>query len=537
MLTTRSWAGQGDGRVTGREAAVSRNRWVLGLLALAVLSAGCGTTVKTAAGRNGSAGGDAGLSATSPGSSGASATTAPGSTGATAAGAAFGGTASAGPANAGGSGGTTGSAGSGGGSATSPGKPTGITSTLTPATAPGVTNSTIYFGWAYSSSAASGDRAIGAAGAAPSYDERNVFNAVIDYANTHGGFAGRKLQALYYDYNLTTDTSTQDESACAYYTQDNKSFVIPGNDDILDACGQKAGSVLLGAGSATEATFNRYPSLVDPDDVALDRLGQMTVDGLYKAGYFTGKLGLVTWDDPNYRDTITNGYLPALSAHHITPAQIAYISVPQQIGAVGDMTAAVSSAVTKFKSLGIDHVIVQDGADGVWAGDGLTLEWMDQAKSQDYYPRYGENGLNNPGTSLNPSDEQNNLLAVSQIDYDPSYDQGIRANPARTFCFQLEANAGYPVSSSNANDEVTASAACDYVFFLQKVINALPRVTAAAFVQAAQTLGTSFATSEVYGTKFVSGRRDGADEVRAEEYFSSCSCLHFQTSPYYPDGQ
>jgi len=209
--------------------------------------------------------------------------------------------------------------------------------------------------------------------------------------------------------------------------------------------------------------------------------------------------------------------------------------VPQQLGAVADMTAAVGSAVAKFKSLGIDHVIIQDGADGVWAGDGLTLEFMDQAKSQAYYPRYGQNGQNNPGASLNPSDEQNNALAVSQSDYDPTYDAGWHQNPARVSCFQLQGAAGYPVSSSNPNDEVTAASACDYIFFLQKVVNGLSTITANGFVAQAQTLQTSFPNALVYGSKFLSGRRDGADEVRTEQYSSSCSCLKFQGGPYYPD--
>jgi hypothetical protein len=105
--------------------------------------------------------------------------------------------------------------------------------------------------------------------------------------------------------------------------------------------------------------------MVDPDRIAVDRLGSLTVNGLYKAGYFGGKLDLVTWDDPNHRAAVTNGYLPALSSHHITPTQVVYVSVPQQLGAVADMTAAVGSAVAKFKSLGIGHVIIQDGAAGV----------------------------------------------------------------------------------------------------------------------------------------------------------------------------
>ncbi|HET6874897.1 MAG TPA: hypothetical protein VFH70_08975 [Acidimicrobiales bacterium] len=526
-------------------------RWLAGLGALAMLTASCGTTLKTTAGRsNGSSnrlsmpsqGGDngtgvtgAGAGATPVGASGGSVGGLPGVSGGSGSyvgatgGGTSGGSVATGGGNSGGGGGT------GGGGVSSGGGSNGSTSGLVPASAPGVTNQNVYIGIAYSSQSAAGDKAIGAAGAAPTYDERNVANAVINYANSHGGFAGRKLVPLYYDINLTTDTNTQEQSACAYWTQDNKILFMGGGDDILDACGQKAGAIVLGSGSATGATFQKYSHLVDPIGISLDRLGQVTTSGLNKAGYFAGKLGLVTWDDPNYRATITNGYLPALSAIHVTPAQIAYISVPQQIGALGDMSAAVSSAVTKFKSLGIDHVIIQDGPAGVWSGAGLTFEWMNQAKSQGYYPRYGQNAANAPGWSVMPSDEMNKALAIDDSDYDPKYDQGWRPNSSRNLCFQIEANAGYPVNPSNQNDEGIAAGLCDYVFFVQKVINGLSKITADGFVQQAQTLGTGFSSASVYGTKLISGRRDGGDMFRTEEYLSSCSCLQYQGQPYYPD--
>ena len=56
-------------------------------------------------------------------------------------------------------------------------------------------------------------------------------------------------------------------------------------------------------------------------------------------GQVEGKLGLVTWDAPDYRYTITNGYLPALSSHGISPTDTAYITVAQQIGSVADMSS------------------------------------------------------------------------------------------------------------------------------------------------------------------------------------------------------
>jgi hypothetical protein len=404
-----------------------------------------------------------------------------------------------------------------------------------PAKAPGVTPTTIYIGVPYSSQSGAGDRAIGAAGAAPSYDTRNVVNAVIDYANGHGGFGGRKLKALYYDYPLTTNADTNDQSACAFWTQDNKVFANLGGTDIRDACAEKAGGVALNAGAATAQTFKKYPHLVSPDTIAFERLGFVTTSGLDKAHYFTGKLGLVTWDDPRYRAAVNQGYMPAFKKFNIKVDQTAYIMVPQQLGALGDMTAAVSSAVAKFKSLNIDHVIIQDGPAGVWGGTGLTFEWMNQAKSQNYYPRYGQNTYNSPGWDVLPADQMNNAIAIDQSDYDKKFDQGWHVNKFREDCFRIETQAGYPPQSDNLNDEAIAGAACDAVFLMQRVINSSSLITATNFVNSVERLGTGMPSAIVYGTKLFPGRRDGGNMVRTEIYLQSCRCLQYKGAPYYSD--
>jgi hypothetical protein len=406
------------------------------------------------------------------------------------------------------------------------------------ARAPGITSSTIYIGLSYSSQAAAGDRALGAAGAAPSYDARNVFNVVIDYANAHGGFAGRKLKAVYYDRSITNDQSTEDQSQCARFTQDNKTFVMAAGTDILDACAEKAGTIPLGMvtlNNGTSKTYAKYQHLVDPWDVAFDRLGAVTSVGLYRAKYFTGKLGIVTWDDPTYRFTLTNGYEPTLRKLHVPIVQTAVVTPPATLQAVGDMTAAVGSAVAKFKSLRIDHVIIQDGPAGVFGGAGLTLEWMNQAKSQNYYPRYGENFFNAPGWSVLPSDQQDHLLAVDTNDLDKMNDAGWHTNQTRERCYELEAAAGYPVSSANLNDELGAATACDVVFYVQRLVNNMRLITRDNFVDATQHLGTSLLSAAVFGTKLFPGRRDGGGMVRTEEYFNSCKCLKYLSVPAYAD--
>jgi hypothetical protein len=427
-----------------------------------------------------------------------------------------------------GTGSTAGATATGSAPITSGGGSTGVV----PSRAPGVTNSKIFVGFPTSSQAAAGDRAIGAAGAAPSYDQRDVINAAVDYANKHGGFAGRQLSPIYYDYNLTDDTNTQDQAACAHWTQDNKvAAIVTGSHDILTSCAERVGALPIDVLSASN--FQKYPHLVDPEGISLDRIGAVTTTGLYQAHYFTGKLGLVTWDDPRYRASITNGYMPVLNKYGIKVWQTAYIMVPRQLGALSDMTAAVSSAVTKFRSLGIDHVIVQDGAAGVFSGAGLTLEWMNQAKSQHYYPRYGQNSANAPGWDVLPADEMNNALAIDDSDSDVKFDKGWHANPNRDKCFKIEADAGYPVHSSNQNDEGIAAQACDIVFMFQSAMNAVSVISNDSLVQAVSGFGKTLGSALVYGNNFFPGRRDGGDMVRTEIYHQSCRCLDFLGKPYW----
>jgi hypothetical protein len=401
---------------------------------------------------------------------------------------------------------------------------------------PGITATTVTIGVETANQSAAADKAVGAAGAAPSYQYNDVVNAVIDYANAHGRFAGRTMKALYFDYNLTDDQSVQDQAACSYWTQDHKVFAIPGVSDVTRACAEKAGAVSLISGNSVSSTYKRFPHFVDPISIRLDRLGPMTVNGLYKAGYFTGPVGFITWDDPNYKDAYQHGYLPAMASHHLSFKDKAFVTVPQQVNALGDMSAAMSSIVTKFRSEGIDHVIIQDGHAGVWAGGGLTLEFMDQAESQRYFPRYGQNTDNLPGSAELPSDQQDKAIAIMDTDSSPKNDVGWHQNAQRELCFKIEADAGYPVSDSNDNDESLATQACDMVFFLQTVLNRMPanNLTSTAFVQAVAGLARSWPSATVYGTQFAPGLRDGSAEVRKAEYSASCSCLNYSGPPYYP---
>jgi len=504
---------------------MGRTKLVVPVIAVAALAlvSGCGSTVQTSDTATVGTQGLAAPSSTAPSAAAGGGLTVPSTgpgtvaAGTSATGAVGSGTTATGTTTAAGSGPIT----SGGGS-----------NGLVPSRAPGVTNTKIYIGIPTSDQAGAADKAIGAAGAAPSYKQSEIVNAIVKYANSHGGFAGRQLEPIYYDYNLTDDASAQDQSACAHFTQDNKvAAIISSGHDLLAACAEKVGAVPLDANSPSN--FQKYPHLLDPEGISLDRIGAVTVSGLQRAHYFSGKFGLVTWDDPRYRASVTNGYNPTLAKYGVKIWQTAYIMVPQAVGAISDMSAAVSSAVTKFRSLGIDHVIIQDGPAGVWAGGGLTLEFMNNAKSQRYYPRYGGNAYNIPGNGELPADEMDHELAILDSDSQSENDAGWHVNAQREKCFKIEVQAGLP--PKNDEDRGLATQTCDLIFFLQRLVNSVPVVNADNVINAVSGLGTSFAPASVYGTRFFPGRRDGSDQVRLVEYFQSCNCLKYSGPPYRPD--
>jgi hypothetical protein len=159
---------------------------------------------------------------------------------------------------------------------------------------------------------------------------------------------------------------------------------------------------------------------------------------------------------------------------------------------------------------------------------------MNQAKQQQYYPRYGQNAYNSPGASILPADQMDKAVAIDFGDYDPKFDEGWHSNPGRDQCFKIQTEAGYPVQSTNASDETIAAFACDLIFFLQQAVNKLSSISADSFVKAVTELGTSFQPAIAYGSKF-NGNRDGGGQVRTEDYSAACECLTYRGPPYFGD--
>jgi hypothetical protein len=423
----------------------------------------------------------------------------------------------------------TGPAGGGGAGAAAPSGAVG----------PGITADKVHIGVAYFPDAAAANSSLGADSNAG--DQRDYYNAVIDDVNSRGGVAGRKMVPIYHEYKTASSEpfDAQSEQACNRWTKDNKVFAIAFRGRVLQECARKAGALMLAGDGEAGPTYASLPNLVDPDGIRLERLGAATVLGLNRDRYFqptpewpTGNIGVITWQDRSFEYGVREGYVPALASLRLEPTETAYIAVPQNVGAIADASAAVSNAVLRFRSQGVDHVLIQDGPAGVFGLGGLTLLFLNNAKSQNYFPRYGFNANNVPGFEVYPADQQHGMLAVDFSDYEPEKDAGIAPNAARERCFAIMKKRG--VATSEKATAVTAAAACDEVWFLETLLRKAPEPTLQGALQAAAGLGTSYRSPYVYGTRFGPNRRDGAELARNARFDDACACMRFTTAPYAP---
>lgn len=438
----------------------------------------------------------------------------------------------------------TGGTGSGGGPGGGPdgGTATGPSAsggTVPVALAPGVTATTIYVGSYYTKNQAAANTALGAGGFDQG-DAREPQNVMIKEINKAGGLLGRKIVPIYYGFDATSTQTAdqQNQAACAKYTQDNKVFAILLSGDIIDECAKKAGALELGGGEALPETYQQYPHRIDVDDMNLVRQGSVTIDGLFRKGYFTkgARIGLVTWDDPTYRAGLDRGFLAALRSHGLAPAiDPAYIAAPQTAQELARTSASVSAAVLRFNSRNIDHVLLVDGPIGACIGGCLSITWLQEAEAQRYRPTYGFNENNLPieldEGGLLPPAQARGSKAVIWTDFDSSYEAGWRTNPARERCFKLMRKNG--IDMGNTNSQAAALLACADFWFLQLVVNRVSGpLTVDAVIDQVNRLSYGYGSPLSFFNYFSPTRHDGAAGVRTIHYVDSCSCYRFDEGAY-----
>ncbi|MEN3271453.1 MAG: hypothetical protein V7636_214 [Actinomycetota bacterium] len=500
---------------------------MVALVLLASLVAACGSTAQTSGESSTAAAGGTNNAGLSP------ATTAGNGVG----GAATGGSGVA----AGGSSGATGSSGGGarstGGASGSSGSGVGASGASAGPVGPGVTDKTIALGIPYCNDCAAANAALGAGGENPG-DTRRYAQAAIDDLNKRGGVAGRKVVPVFHEISASDDISRSQQEVCDDFTADHKVLMIFFRGEIIYECAKKAG-ILTGGGDATGPVFEKYPNLFAPASIRLERLFQNTVRSMVKLGWNkpsakwpTGKIGLLTWDTPEYRYAMDHGYLAGLKEAGLKAAEVRYIAVPANADSIAESSAAISNAVLAFRSEGIDHVFIGDGQAGIFAGAGLTFLFLSNAKSQSYFPRYGFNSNNAPDFDSHPKDELVGMIAIDSFDTDPKNDEGIAPNAPRERCFEIMRKAGLPVGQGQT--QAIAIGSCEGIWFAEAVISRAADTTLPNMIAAGESLGTSYRSPYNFGNRIGPGQHDGVALFRSLEWGQDCSCIVYTSKPFEP---
>jgi hypothetical protein len=403
---------------------------------------------------------------------------------------------------------------------------------------PGVTATTIALGIPYCNDCASANAALGGGGDDPG-DTRNYYKVALDDVNARGGVLGRKLVAVYHQISASDNIDTSQQAACETFTKDHKVLMMFMNGEISFECARKAGILVMGDGGSGPV-YQRFPNLFDPASIRFERLAAVTVTAMVRAGWQkpepkwpTGKIGLITWDDNNYKYAMAHGWLPALHQSGLKETDVRYVAVPQSDKSLADASSAISSAVLAFRQEGIDHVFISDGPAGIFRGTGLTLLFLQTAKSQQYYPRYGFNTNNSPGWSNLPADEEAGMLAVDSFDTESINDQGMAPNPQRERCFALMRKHGLKATEA-VDTGLLAISACEIAWFAEAVLKRAAGTSLPDVIASAESLGTSYRSPYVYGTRLGPGLHDGDALFRNSRFDDSCSCMRYTSKPYAP---
>jgi len=358
-------------------------------------------------------------------------------------------------------------------------------------------------------------------------DQAAQARAIIGHLNKHGGLAGRTIQPVFHDYDLASDGTTNDQAACARWTEDTRVYAVVSGlgtiNDTLYECLSRAGVPTITAGEAKDAAFHqRYASWVyQPTDMNLTRILSNNVDGLAAAGFFgtSAKIGVLQGDNPGETRAVNEGLKPALARNGLTLAETYAVPLDSSAG------SAYSGAVLRFNQQGITHVLF------TFLGSPLTF--MINAEQQKYYPKYGLHSRNSPAALLQGNAPATQQRGAMGIGWQPMNDVDGRRDPGAVsarqgLCLKLLKESGQDTSV-----RLTALIGlwtCDNLFFLQDALLRAPSFSMAGLRRGAESL-TSFQAASTFRSRFAPHRlHDGASAYRVFAFKDDCSCYQYVSS-------
>lgn len=355
-------------------------------------------------------------------------------------------------------------------------------------------------------------------------DQSTMFKAVIADANRHGGIAGHPIQPVFFGIDVTGDQTAQFQSACADFTQDHKVFAALGiGGPAYYTCLQKAGVVVLAPPDGDSREQAQWPLQLAPSDMVLDRAARTYVAAL-QTSYLTARarIGVLTYTAESFQRITRDVLLPAL--RRVDPQTLVQsVTRTQSASDLGTMSSAVSNAVLKFRSAGVDHVVF-------FVDGGLPESFFaNDAQSQGYHPRYAFSTLDQLQATIEAglfSSAAQQLAGAVGVGWQPildtAYPSPFLSTTSPRRCLAVGKAQGVVPGSGVAAAQLMS--ACDGVWFLQAAAARASSVSPRAVVTSALSLGTAYSSPVTPRTRFA-GNHDGAAGYQFLRFEEGCTCL------------
>jgi len=357
-------------------------------------------------------------------------------------------------------------------------------------------------------------------------------NGAVDYdtyarliadVNKRGGLMGREIVPVFFTYDATSTQpiAVQDQAACAKWTQDNEVFAAligPYHTDTLVSCLEKAGALTFqspGFGLVDDQTLAKYKHFVLAGTLSLDSILDSMVAGASTDKFFPkgSKVGLLTYDTPDYQRAVKNSLVPALKKANAKLVDQIAVAPITSAKTFADAAPVIASGILRFKAAGIDRVLILGSS-------GLAFPLLTGLDAQDYHPQLAMSSADTPYflTVANlPAGVLDETIGVGWM---PSVDTNAAPNDVAAECGALLQAAGIP-----ANNAVQGPVSCDHMALLEAAVKAAGSLDRDAIVKALPKMPAVDLGSNELG-KF-GPNRSALPRYARFAYDTGCKCFEY----------
>jgi hypothetical protein len=372
------------------------------------------------------------------------------------------------------------------------------------------------------------------------FTSKAAFDAMVKAYNARGGVGGRKIVPVAVELSSnSTDLEGDLQAACDKFTQDEHVAVVLSSiglfSETFSGCLAKAGTPQIASDYALGdvQSVSQLPSFLAMTTLNVDDRETVLLTKMRSLGRLkpADKLGVVIEGCPYNQRAFKRTVEPLAKRLGVPVAQSVETRCFGDIGDLGGLGSDMQSAVLRFQTNGITHVMFVSGS---VEGNAMFL-FATAAEGQNFHPKYllTSVAILAVQETNTPKAQLANAYGIGWI---PSIDASHSAatGPAGKRCLKdLQAGAG--ITPQSPADRYYAASTCDVFSLYDAALRADRGASDARSVMSAVGgLGGGFASAAALGeaTDFRGGRRTGAAQARQFAWSVPCGCFDYTGSPF-----